>query len=988
MRFSNATLLPLLSLLVLGLGTRGAAQAPALHIERRGALQLEVDPGDVVTAPFRLSNRARVIVVAEVEVVLPPRWRSATPLPALELVAGGNDLQLVSIAVPRDAPAGRYVVRLRAPHAGDSVIVKVRERRLLEVFRQETPAFVVAGEPYTTRFTLVNRGNAPAQLRLRAHSSLGLSARLDSASFVLPVGGSREITVLVPTERSIRRQMRDLLELRAGRPGLPDSALASTMMEIIPRGGGHGLRFRTFPVVLGLRVTESGSVQAPAMVAGAGPLAHGDNTQLEFLFRRARPASALMNERDEYRVALRGKGFDIRLGDHVYALSPLTEPGRGGFGAAGALRLGRWSGGTLVRWDRWGFDADSMAGGFLGFRVAPAAHVQVHYLHIRNEGQSDVWTGRGQFAVFRHAALDLEYGIGTGALGRGTAHSVGFSGSVPVLSWAVRHVRADRAYPLTERTLPADAASVTLRPWGGWRIEGTWNAANRELLSLAPFVSATVRTRHSRVGLAYRSAFTLEYKQNELEVEGVVPAPSRQARTVALRFAPRFGRVTVSPGGEMGVVVDRRTGEETAFQRTGLQASVALRSGDWISASIERRSGGPALGSRDPLSASLNASVRLTPLTWLRVSTSRTLYDGLWEGAYQSVEAVLEQKLPLGHRLITRLRTFSSGAAPAAQPPAFQVEYEIPLRIPVARLKASGSVEGRVFDVQTGRGLADVPIRLGDQVIMSDKRGRVIFSSLKSGHYDLQFDQQAVGANRVPRQGTPRAVTVDERGTARFAVGFVAASRLLGSVVLLELPLGGRTDTATAGAQTGGPLHNVVVTISAPGEVHRRVSDALGRFDFSGLPAGRWRLEPAPGALPPHHVWEEEALDIELGPGEQRELLLKVIPKNRPMRLVAEADLAAPPGKSAAVKPAPLAATPSPSSPVHLYMTHHQDRTLADVARRVYGDGSLWPKLWLANQTRLGKPDRLPVGVALTIPPRGPLSEEEQTAARAFPSIR
>jgi nucleoid-associated protein YgaU len=45
-----------------------------------------------------------------------------------------------------------------------------------------------------------------------------------------------------------------------------------------------------------------------------------------------------------------------------------------------------------------------------------------------------------------------------------------------------------------------------------------------------------------------------------------------------------------------------------------------------------------------------------------------------------------------------------------------------------------------------------------------------------------------------------------------------------------------------------------------------------------------------------------------------------------------------------------------------------QGETLSAVARRYYGDGAAWPRLWAANRGWLSRPERLPLGGRLWVP--------------------
>lgn len=72
-------------------------------------------------------------------------------------------------------------------------------------------------------------------------------------------------------------------------------------------------------------------------------------------------------------------------------------------------------------------------------------------------------------------------------------------------------------------------------------------------------------------------------------------------------------------------------------------------------------------------------------------------------------------------------------------------------------------------------------------------------------------------------------------------------------------------------------------------------------------------------------------------------------------------------------------------APWEIYVVEEGDRGLEAIAWFVYLDGSLWPKLWLANRDILSHPDDLRPGQVLRIPQKAPLTPAERRELRAYP---
>ena len=54
------------------------------------------------------------------------------------------------------------------------------------------------------------------------------------------------------------------------------------------------------------------------------------------------------------------------------------------------------------------------------------------------------------------------------------------------------------------------------------------------------------------------------------------------------------------------------------------------------------------------------------------------------------------------------------------------------------------------------------------------------------------------------------------------------------------------------------------------------------------------------------------------------------------------------------------------------------------IARVMYDDASLWPKIWLANLDQVKNPDVIRAGQQLRIPDKGPLSVAEREAGKRY----
>jgi len=318
----------------------------------------------------------------------------------------------------------------------------------------------------------------------------------------------------------------------------------------------------------------------------------------------------------------------------------------------------------------------------------------------------------------------------------------------------------------------------------------------------------------------------------------------------------------------------------------------------------------------------------------------------------------------------------------------------------VGTTRTSGRVQGRVYDAETGRGLPNTLVRLGDRAALTDGQGRVTFSGLAPETYYLQLDGTSLGTDRVTLQENPLPVSARRGGTTKLDVGVVRSARVAGRVELYDFDARTRADDPARPIVEAGGGRHVLLALTRDGETVRRMTDADGRFVFSDLRPGRWTLSVADAALPEHHYFENDTVPVEIDAGEATDLTLRVLPEHRPVRMLATAELVLAPGAAVAeARPrgfargtpttsvaAPLATTvDAPEAPIrHRYTVTRWDISLMHIARVMYDDPTLWPKIWVANQQQLRDPDVILPGQRLLVPDASPLTPQEVAARDAY----
>jgi hypothetical protein len=1022
----------------------GAAQDSRVAVHRIGAARHAVESGAQATLTFRVSNLLADEQRIQGRLDLPPGWQLVIPEPPATLPGHGEELRLLRIALPASARAGAYTLLygIGRTKARDSVVVVVPQRRRIVAMLRHAPGFVPAGTTYDVLFAVRNTGNESTTVHLALSRSDDLPMRLDSTVVHVEAGDERVVRAQVQSGERMTRTISQRIRLIATVER--DTARvepAVSVVEVIPRGTESASRFRRVPSALTIRQVDR--AQRPTVeLRGAGALTSSGATTADYLLRGPSQTASLSGELDEYRLSLSGPRYRLLLGDRTAAYSRLGESWRSGFGAEGELSAGGIAVGGFAQRDRRSPAAarDAERGAKVDVRTMDGLLTGVRYLSRSGASAADVWTAHGLLTRWRAAAVDVQYARGRDSSAQhGNAYAVALTGAFPRGSYGLRRLAADSTFPGLTRGNETAEAVATIVPLSGLTLSLTatdWTA--RRAFALTSRVAERQRAVDGRI--TWTQWLEAGYRRST-ESRLVIATPlARRTESIRLSLGVPLGIASVRGGIEKGVsTFENAPGDHVPFRRLTLRGTVG-RGENLLAASVEWLTGMPTTlwFVDDRLSAALTASVRVTPSTLLSTSVNMTRRGGERARMPMVVDVGLVQKLPFGQQASWRTRAMSYGPGAPPVRPTHQADYTIPLGLPVGLSSESGVVQARLVDRDAGRPLAGVLVRLGDQAHFTDSDGLVSYGGLTEATHYLQVDRASLGPDRIIVPAAPLGVRVHAGETTRLELGVVRGARVEGSVRRFELATsssgGGPARLDDAGASGGA-----VVQLASETDTLRASADAWGHFTFGELAPGRWMLSVVHAELPRYHRFERQQSALELRPGESLAVVLRVIPSAPPVQIIAQAELTLEPATSARgahgtpragmlghaaqwqagrrrvvpaqdgpvtaddtlassnglpwltgrrrYVPAPArtdSGRTTPPTTRHRYTVTRWDISLVHVARVMYDDASLWPKIWLANLDQVKDPDVIRAGQRLRVPDKAPLTAEERAAGARY----
>jgi hypothetical protein len=505
-----------------------------------------------------------------------------------------------------------------------------------------------------------------------------------------------------------------------------------------------------------------------------------------------------------------------------------------------------------------------------------------------------IYSLRAQSRLSAGLNADLEWGESEGGGERGQAMRANLSGSTGPLRYYATGWRADSAYRGYLRDKQYLSTGFDLPRRTGWGLHGyyrlqDWNLDKpqgfildlqrppnvEDLIRFAPTERrASLGTEHA---LGSASRLTLDLTQRTRTDGHSLPQIDTASRALRLGLARSVRQLSFLYAYERGIT-------QNDIMATRFATALHLLTASWQAGPAQSyglyvfRDDNAFSNERQPVETSygLSASYVRGLATSLTLNAQRNDAQTS-RGALYNIALFHER--PDGGRFSLTCRRIESRQTQTD----FLLTYSVSFATPVARRANVGSVRGRVFDSETGAGLANVVLNLDGLTAVTGREGEFEFPVVKASAYRLSMDRANVDVGKVPVDDLPRDVNVVARERQDLQIALVRTVTL--SAHVTQPASGpGRADTVAA-AERGG-VQNVLVTLRHGDTVYRRLTDADGRVQLAGLTPGAWSVTLAPDTLPAGYGASEGERRLELAPGATAAVEFELTPIARDIRML------------------------------------------------------------------------------------------------------
>lgn len=430
-------------------------------------------------------------------------------------------------------------------------------------------------------------------------------------------------------------------------------------------------------------------------------------------------------------------------------------------------------------------------------------------------------------------------------------------------------------------------------------------------LDLDPSIESAALSRYGQIGLDYRfkTGTTISVESRFRTREDRLPEPDFDDRelTYKVRLGQTFKKLFFNVSAERGKTKDRlkdQTSDVGIYEGSCYFMPTHNQSyGGYVRYSDYRNSGDEG---RDTINTGLTGAFKIGRKASVNLKLDRYDSIGTDSGDRHSFDLALSYLFPNKSRISAHGRhTLYGRNSDQEDETAFIVEFTIPFGMPAGRKKSVGMLEGYVHDQEAGQPIPNAILRLNGATAVTDSDGKFTFPALKPGTFYLNVDSASIGLDRIPAQKTPLKVDIEGGKEESVNIEITKSADFIGKIMVYEfakedglqkgfsISKGGKKAAGEEGKDKmveTCSLPNALLELKSKEETWRVLSDRKGRFRFDDVRPGQWMLTVRADNMPQYHYLEKDSFEIELAPGERKEMLIRVLPKKRTIRIIEQGE--------------------------------------------------------------------------------------------------
>jgi hypothetical protein len=896
---------------------------PNIEIKPMYPEHLTIDPGKVVTVSLVVVNHTNSEIDFLEELKLPSDWQVIIPAAPFRLNAYDQQVRLISLFVPANCAAGAYQVGYSIASQDPqrytytaTINVSVSTVSTIKSFLEEKPQTVIAGEQYTVKLRYLNQGNSQVGLAFTVTSTPDYRLEFVPAEMSLRPSESQILTIMVQTDPKLVTGIKHVLNVKAiDKKTLLTYSNNTILSDIIPRiAGDYGFYHRIpsqLKIISGWEREANPDATNPGLqmeFTGSGSIDEYGKEQVRWHFLTPNVIGPDFNQNiPNYQFSFSNDWLDLDAGDRSMALSPLTKR----WGEEDNFRLNFHAGNSsfgVINPDK------NERGIYYGYQLNPWFGMRMNYLDsVDRLSDQEMYSVQAELKPLTNTSLNLEYGRDGEADDDSSAYRINWRGySRNSFSYSLENIHAAPDFFGNYNDL--DSTNGIISFLLGKKLQASlFYHTFRNNLELDPSQATAHDETAFNANFSYnvsRKTLLLFSMRDFQRKDRLWPSEyDNEQQSARIGWQHQFSkwRVLAYVGG--GAYQDKLGDDEPIdFTTYSLNLNYAPTANQTYL--LYANLGDKNYNLIPDVNNTIGAAARLRFMKNYDFGLEyqkRNFYEDLAAGQdYLSFDlsytlAPFSIKLK-GYQISDADFSDFNGS--------FLVTYTLPYNIPVSKRTELSAIKGRVFNAEMpgDMPISNVIIKANGIIAATNELGEFIIASPPPGLYSITIDKSRIGLDLVTVERLPLVVEVKKGETTAVKIGMVSAAKIAGKAVLAAadpqdaanglFATGRGQDSPAVQANRDEPslraLANALIEFSDGQETFRQVTNGNGEFSFEGMRPGRWSLKAYNDSLPAHYYFETAQLELDLKPGEVKEIVFKAIPQIRTIQIVEEGEIGPP----------------------------------------------------------------------------------------------
>ena len=852
----------------------------------------KVDPGSNVTYPIKIFNKTPVSLQIYLEAELPEGWNQILDLNTITIKPRTSNIKLVNVKVPANANAGVYTIGIsvvdkvtKVKVAEAKTVIEVINKIALDVDIYDVPDYIKSGEPISAKVLLRNSSNKEVSVRLQSRNCTINGGQ----SFLLDPGENKIFNVsLTPLTQAntVNSYTFGVNAMVAGNDSLRFSA--SEYVNVIPsefRPVDDRFKFPVyFKATYLSRYFEEGFKHAfQGEAYGVGMLGQNSQNFLEFRFRGPNTYYlSSLGKVDEYFVKFKSKKIDVLVGDQVYQVTPLIEPGRYARGAGVAGRMGGLELRAYYNQPRFYPDVKQTFSGSASYSFNDKYKVGFHYLakdYAAINGIGHIGSISGEFEPVQYTKIFVEYSRSQ-LIGK---EGNGIYASLTSKFWRINIsgfiILADKDYTGYYNNTLSYTGNFNINIYKGFSINANFrrderNAARDTLFATAPFT------------ISYRGGFSWIIAKLA-SLRGYVGYREREDRLPGKKFhyEEYYGKLDYDHiikkfafrlSGEIAQTTNFLLAANNKSPSYGFFVDLGYRPRDRINITAfasyrndNRYS--EASNSRIYYGVSLDAWFTRTTQLYFRFQNAYALEEYYRDRDFFTL--MLNQLIGRNQEISLRMQYGMLQRDLVSSDLSVELSYTYRLGVPLSKKKIDyGKVKGNIKNLGV-KSVEGIILHLNSYTEITDTAGNFIFEEVLPGSYYLILDKTSVDFQDISDRPMPIRINVMENKDSFIELGLTKSGVINGVIEMAD------------GKPLPDEVSKIIIELRRGQEIIKSVTDEKGNFRFSGVRPGTWEIKMHDEGLTNAYYFEEKVFDIDIEPGENITIPVKLFKKEKVIKL-------------------------------------------------------------------------------------------------------